>query len=216
MIKNIIFDFGGVIITLERAEAVRRFKALGIADADKQLDAYSQVGIFGNVENGSISDEDFRHQLSLMAGRELTWDECQWAWLGFRKDVPQRNIEILKRLRREGYRLIMLSNTNPFMMGWAMSSDFSRGLDADAPEGLPASSYFDAAYLSYEVGVMKPDAKFFEHVMSKEGLIPAETLFVDDGPKNCAAAQALGLHTFNPANGVDWTEELLKTLHLTI
>lgn len=213
MIKTIIFDFGGVIMTLNQPEAVRRFKAVGLANADSQMDKYTQGGIFGDVEEGKISDEEFRQQLSAMVGRELTWDECQWCWLGYRADVPQRNVEILKKLRTDGYRLVMLSNTNPFMMKWAMSPEFSRGLDKDAMEGRPASDYFDSVYKSYEVGVMKPDVRFFSHVLEHENINPAETLFIDDGEKNIEAAASLGLHTFMPAEDEDWTGRLLAMLN---
>lgn len=212
MIKTIIFDFGGVIITLSPDEAVRRFKAIGLTDADRQLDKYTQGGIFGAVEEGKITDEEFREQISAMVGKELTWDECQWCWLGYRADVPRRNVEMLKRLRREGYRLVMLSNTNPYMMKWAMSNDFSRGLDEDAMDGRPASDYFDAVYKSYEVGAMKPDARFFTHVLEHEHLDPAETIFVDDGAKNIEAAANLGMHTLLAVDGEDWRDALMEKI----
>ena len=64
MIKNIIFDLGGVIMTLDPPEAIRRFKALGLADAEQQMDSYTQGGIFGELEEGKISAETFRQELS--------------------------------------------------------------------------------------------------------------------------------------------------------
>ena len=62
MIRNIIFDLGGVIITLDPQEAIRRFRELGLHDAVKQLDSYTQTGIFGDLERGNISDETFRSE----------------------------------------------------------------------------------------------------------------------------------------------------------
>lgn len=215
MIKTIIFDFGGVIMTLNHPGAIDRFSALGLKDAVHQLDPYTQGGIFGDVEIGKIDAEEFRQSLSSLCGRQLTWDECQWGWLGYCGGVPARNIEMLKQLRRNGYRLVMLSNTNPYMMAWAMSPAFSCGLDADAPQGRPVSDYFDACYLSYEVGAMKPDNSFFEYVLQHEHLTPAECLFVDDGKKNIDAAAALGLHTMQPANGEDWRDALVNELRVT-
>ena len=121
MIKNIIFDLGGVIITLDQPEAIRRFQQLGIADADQRLNAYTQGGIFGQLEEGKISAETFRIEAGKLAGRELTYDECRHAWLGYAKEVPQRNLDVLRKLRQEGYRLVLLSNTNPYMMSWVRS-----------------------------------------------------------------------------------------------
>lgn len=207
VIKNIVFDLGGVIMTLDPAEALRRFKALGLSDAERYLDAYTQSGIFGNLEEGKITAEDFRSKLSSLTGHELTFDECKHAWLGYRKDVPQRNLDLLKELRAKGYRLILLSNTNPFMMDWALSSEFDG-------EGSSLNDYFDALYLSYRLGIMKPAPDFFRQVLDNENILPEETLFVDDGPRNVEAAGKLGFMTMCPDNGSDWTGELRSLLHL--
>lgn len=207
VIKNIVFDLGGVIMTLDPAEALRRFKALGLSDAERYLDAYTQSGIFGNLEEGKITAEDFRSKLSSLTGHELTFDECKHAWLGYRKDVPQRNLDLLKELRAKGYRLILLSNTNPFMMDWALSSEFDG-------KGSSLNDYFDALYLSYRLGIMKPASDFFRQVLDYENILPEETLFVDDGPRNVEAAGKLGFITMCPDNGSDWTGELRSLLHL--
>lgn len=50
MIKNLIFDFGGVVITIDQPQAVRRFKEIGLLNAEQQLDPYTQSGIFGDLE----------------------------------------------------------------------------------------------------------------------------------------------------------------------
>ena len=44
MIKNIIFDFGGVLVDLDRDEAARRFLSLGVHDIEELLDPYLQRG----------------------------------------------------------------------------------------------------------------------------------------------------------------------------
>lgn len=207
VIKNIVFDLGGVIMTLDPAEALRRFKALGLSDAERYLDSYTQSGIFGNLEEGKITAEDFRSKLSSLTGHELTFDECKHAWLGYRKDVPQRNLDLLKELRAKGYRLILLSNTNPFMMDWALSSEFDG-------KGSSLNDYFDALYLSYRLGIMKPAPDFFSQVLDNENILPEETLFVDDGPRNVEAAGKLGFITMCPDNGSDWTGELRSLLYL--
>lgn len=208
MIKNIIFDLGGVIMTIDQNEALKRFKELGLENAENHLDPYTQTGIFGDVEEGKITAEQFRRSLSELVGRELSSDECKYAWLGYRKDVPQRNLEILKQLRCEGYRLILLSNTNPFMMEWGLSDDFDG-------KGGSLTDYFDALYLSFRLKTMKPSLAFFRKVIDNEQIKPEESLFVDDGKRNVEAASALGLHTLCPVNGEDWTEKLkvlLETL----
>lgn len=205
MIKNVIFDLGGVIMTIDQNEAVRRFKELGLADAEKWLDPYTQTGFFGDVESGMITAEEFRVKLSEVIGRELTYDECKYGWLGYRKDVPAYKLKYLSDLRQRGYRLILLSNTNPFMMSWAQSPAFDGS-------GNTLDSYFDASYKSFELKVMKPAPAFFKAVIDNEHINPAETVFVDDGPRNIEAGKQLGFHCLCPANGADWRKELDELL----
>ena len=205
-INNIVFDFGGVIVTLAHAEAVRRFKSLGLKDADERLDPYTQGDIFGELELGRISAEEFTERLGELCGRPLTFEDSLHAWLGYCKELPERNLQKLIQLRKQGYRLILLSNTNPFMWHWADSPDFDG-------KGNPVGHYFDSVYVSYKVGVMKPDPTFFWHVLMHEQALPFETLFIDDGPRNVAAASQLGINTYCPLNGEDWTETIDRYLH---
>ena len=206
-IKRIAFDFGGVIIRQNQQQAVERFKQIGLLDAEERLGAYTQQGIFGQLEEGKITAEDFRWQLSLLIGRAVTIEDCSYAWRGYCDGLPQRNLEALQRLRREGYGLSILSNTNPFMMGWALSKDFDGN-------GNSLSDYVDALYLSYQMKVMKPSAEIFHRVLEAEDVRPEELLFVDDSSHNISAAQELGIATFQPVNGEDWTEELFQLLRL--
>lgn len=204
-IKNILFDFGGVIITLDPNQAVRRFQEIGLADADKRLDTYTQSGIFGELELGRIDEEQFRAGLSELAGHEITHAQCLYAWKGYCKEVPKRNLTALLKLRSEGYRIILLSNTNPFMMSWAMSDSFDG-------EGHSLSYYMDAVYASYQCGAMKPDEAFFQNVLASEHILAEETLFLDDGQRNIEVAEKLGIRTFCPENGEDWTERIYDYL----
>ena len=59
MIKNIVFDLGGVVIPLTPETAWQRFEQLGIKDTRQQMGLYGQTGIFLQLENGSITTEQF-------------------------------------------------------------------------------------------------------------------------------------------------------------
>jgi putative hydrolase of the HAD superfamily len=204
-IRTIIFDLGGVVITLDPQQAVDRFKALGLTDAKKRLDSYTQSGIFGDLEHGLITAEDFRRELSILVGHEVTHEECAFAWQGYAKEVPQRNLDALDRLRKEGYRVLLLSNTNPYMMEWAESPAFDGN-------GHPVSYYFDRCYLSYQMKLMKPSEDIFRAVLRNEKTFASECLFVDDGARNVATASQLGMRTFCPENGEDWTAKIFDFL----
>ncbi|MCR5680508.1 MAG: HAD family phosphatase [Prevotella sp.] len=205
MIRTLIFDLGGVVLTLDPQQAAQRFEELGLKDAGQYLDSYTQHGIFGDLEAGAIDAETFRKEFSQLIGREATYAECCYAWQGYARDLPQRNLDVLQRLRNEGYRLLLLSNTNPYMMEWVLSDRFDG-------HGHGVDHYFDALYLSYQMKVMKPDERFFRRVLEAEKTWASECLFIDDGPRNVAAASQIGLHTFCPKNGEDWTEKIYDFL----
>jgi len=201
MITTLIFDLGGVVITIDQPQAVRRFAELGLADAETRLNAYTQQGIFGELEGGLIDAEQFRRELSLLTGREITHQQCAYAWQGYAREVPQRNLEALLRLRQQGFRILLLSNTNPYMMEWVRSSHFDG-------HGHSIDYYFDRLYLSYEMKMMKPSEKIFSRVLNEEKVLPATCLFIDDGARNVAEAGKLGINTYCPENGQDWTQEI--------
>lgn len=67
---------GGVIITLNHDEAVRRFSALGLQKADEVLNPYCQAGIFGDLEEGKLSLEEYQEALEKMVGRKLSLRKC--------------------------------------------------------------------------------------------------------------------------------------------
>lgn len=204
---NIAFDLGGVVIALSYENAIRRFEEIGLTDARQHLDAFHQHGIFGDLESGRISAEVFREELSRIIGRQLTMDECFYAWHGYVESVPQRNLDMLLRLRQQGYKVCLLSNTNPFMMQWACSPAFDGGHH-------PIGYYFDRLYLSYECKVMKPSPEIFRMMLEGQQATADETLFIDDSPNNCSAAQALGIHTLCPHNNEDWIPALKSYLKL--
>lgn len=204
MIKNIVFDFGGVIAPISRDKAVEAFARLGLADADVRLDKYHQTGIFQELEEGKLDTDAFQYELGKLCGRTVGYEETRRAWLGFIVGVNPDILACLEELRKH-YRLYLLSNTNPYVAGWACSDRFS-------PDGRPLDAYFDKLYLSYKVGCTKPDERIFRFMMADAALVPSETLFVDDGPGNIEVGRRLGMHAFCPANGADWREELKNIL----
>ena len=204
MIKNIVFDFGGVIADIDRDKAVQAFVKLGLKDAETRLDKYHQTGIFQELEEGKLSADGFREKLGELCGRELSAEESRQAWLGFFTGVDVHKLDYILELRKS-YRVYILSNTNPYVMSWACSPEFSS-------QGKSLADYCDKLYLSYQLGCTKPDKGIFYHMLEDSGMVPSETLFVDDGDSNVRIGKELGMHTFKPKNGVDWREELSRLL----
>ena len=90
-------------------------------------------------------------------------------------------------------------------MDWACSPAFSS-------KGKPLSDYFDKLYLSYQIGVTKPDRQIFDFLIADTDILPSESLFIDDGAGNVQAARQLGFQTYCPRNGEDWRDALTVLL----
>ena len=204
-IKTVVYDYGGVIMTSAQEEAVRRFSEIGIVPGMMPLDKYNQQGVFQALEDGTITADEFRDELNRRCGRNNTHDDYRWACLGYVGDVPKRNLRLFRLLRQKGYRQLLLSNTNPYMMSWVMSRDFDG-------EGRALCDYLDACYCSYELRMLKPNPAIFQFVIDQEHITPETTIFVDDNKRNIRVARDMGFHTLQPVNGIDWTTDLLFML----
>ena len=207
--RILLFDLGGVVFELGYEEAVRRFSALGLADARQHLDASVQTGIFGMLERGEIGKEEFRRRFSKLTGRDVSLAECAHAWLGYLKAVPPRNLEVLRSLRAHGYRLCLLSNTNPFMLDHVCTAAFDG-------HGGSLDDYFDRLYVSCAMRMMKPAPEVFHHVLVSEGATADEVLFIDDSASNTSAAAAIGLRTLTTEGAQEWIAPLSEMLGLAL
>lgn len=208
MIKNIAFDFGGVLFDLDYDGAIVTFKQLGLADADQRLDRFHQRGIFEALECGRSDRDTFRRELSklLTPPRPITEAEVLAAWLGYiGAPIDERKLAYLDDLRRRGYRTFLLSNTNPYVQQWAESPQFCRS-------SRPLSSYLEKCYCSYEIGIMKPDPAIFQYMLDDAGIVPIETLFLDDSPANISTALNLGIQTLLVEKNEDWRESVEQLL----
>ena len=187
---------GGVLLTLDHERAVNRFLEIGVDNARDLLDPYHQKGIFLDLEEGKLSREEFYEAIRKDAGKNIPDKDIDYGWMGFITENPEYKLEMLEQLK-EKYNLYLLSNTNPIIMSWTRSSDFSA-------KGKGIEEYFHKLYLSYEIGVTKPDRAIFDYMISDSGLIPAETLFIDDGTANIEIGKLLGMKTYQPKNGEDF------------
>ena len=184
MIKNLLFDMGGVVFNQNTEEAFRRFRQAGI-DTDYYMGKYGQKDFFFDLEAGNIDDQEFCRKMSEAVGRTVSWEEAQYCWLGFFDGVPEERLHNLEVLRKN-YHLCLLSNTNPFIMAYTRSGHFSNG-------GKPINDFFDTLFCSYEMKCCKPDDEIYLKTLKQDMMVPGECLFIDDSQTNCDAAKKLGI-----------------------
>ena len=204
MIKDIVFDFGGVLTTIDTERALQRFRDLGVEEPEQYINSYCQKGPFFELENGDIDDEEFCRRLGQICNREITFEQAKEAWLGFLVEIHTTLLEHLQTLRGS-YRLSVLSNTNPFIQSWALTKDFT-------PVGKSLADYFDMLFFSYRMHCSKPSREIYCKMLANGGMRAEETLFVDDSTKNIEAAREVGIRTLLVENGEDWREKLSNAL----
>lgn len=198
MIKNLLFDLGGVVMNIRRENCVRAFEALGMADADNLLGEYEQAGVFAGVENGSLSAADFRDEIRRIIGRDIADDEIDAAFCKFLTGIPEDRLKALEDLHGR-FGMYVVSNTNPIMWNSEIARQFSK-------LGHDINYYFDGTVTSFEARAMKPDVRIFEKVVADFGIKPDETLFFDDSRANCEAAEKLGFKTVHVAPGTEFMD----------
>ncbi len=208
MIKNLLFDLGGVIMDLDRDRCVRAFERLGMKDADDFLGVYGQKGAFLALESGEIDADEFHAQVRPMIDRENVSDEeIDAAFNEFLIGIPVHRLESLRELRRD-YKVYLLSNTNPIMVNGKIAEEFRR-------EGREMADYFDGIFTSYEAKCCKPGKAIFDYTEKVGGLNPSETLFFDDSQSNVDAARSYGFNSVLVRPGDEFTtllEEFKKSL----
>ena len=187
-ISTLIFDLGGVIVDLDLAKCIQNFKELGLENIEQYLSNFGQKDFFMQFEKGQIGIPAFRNEIRKLAGIELSDAQIDKAWCSFLTQIPVEKLHLLSELKKK-YRLLLLSNTNPLHIETAVAAEFSK-------TGKTMQDFFDKCYLSYEMGMVKPDVEIFEALLTDAQVKAEECLFLDDGKKNIDTAAALGIQTY--------------------
>jgi FMN phosphatase YigB (HAD superfamily) len=189
-IKNIIFDYGNVIFSIDFSKAQQAWTSLGINNVDQFFGHLQQDPVFDAFDRGEITDSEFRDRIREKAGKpDLTDAQIDNAWNSMLLGIAEGNHELLLDLKQK-YRTFLLSNINAIhydhIMGY-LKQEF--GFDGN-------DHLFENIYYSHFIGKRKPEITFFEQVLNENNLKPEETLFIDDSPQHLASAQKLGIQTF--------------------
>lgn len=197
-IKNIVFDLGGVLVGLDGQRSIEAFDKLGCEAVSQYIIDHRTEDLFYRIELGLISTHEFCEEIREMTDTAATDDEMVAAWNALLTELTTNRAQRLLQLRKAGYRLFLLSNTND--MHWQHCA--RKLFPADVLEA------FEQVFLSYELQLAKPDRRIFEEVLRQTGITANETLFIDDNRDNIATAQTLGMHTYLNHTIDEWTEAL--------
>lgn len=185
-IETLLLDLGGVLIDVDYRAAARAFAQEGFTDFEALYSKARQDRLFDGFETGELSPAQFRNGIRQLHGSALTDQQIDHAWNAMLGSIPAERIRLVERLKQR-YRVLLLSNTNAIHV-------HAFGQIVARENGIADfKSFFHGAYYSCEMGLRKPDAAAFHHVLKQHGARPESTLFVDDSIQHVEGARQAGL-----------------------
>lgn len=203
VMRNIIFDFGGVIINIDPLAVAGELGRMGMAPEDGGITGLHEHLLEQNAymrfETGKMSPLEFREAIREYVKKPLTDRQIDAAWNAIIRDIPPDRIRLLENLRKD-HRIFLLSNTNPIHFDFY--NDYIR-----ITYGYPSvAALFERAYYSFQLGLYKPDPGIFQLVLRDSELVPGDTLYIDDSSANCDIARKTGMKAIHLAGGMEVTE----------
>jgi len=175
MIRNIVFDVGGVLVRLRYQPFIDYLGEAGIDMSN--LPAWLAAVNLEAHERGEVTGEELLGRIAQMAPRPLDREELARRWL----TMFERSDEMfaLAQGLMGDYRVYLLSNVGD--LHWAY---------LEAEYGIARLGH--GALASFRVGAVKPSATIYRKAESLFELEPAATVFIDDLPPNVSGARACG------------------------
>ncbi|MCE9518365.1 MAG: HAD family phosphatase [Verrucomicrobia bacterium] len=184
MSREFLFDIGNVILRFDFKSAAERLAGLSGSSSDEVL---LRLADFKNaLESGTISDADFITQSIERIGFRGTRNEFAEIWSDiFTENAPM--IHLVEQLAKK-HPLYLFSNTSGLHKDWFINR-------------YAVFAHFKGGIFSHEVRCMKPDPAFYKQAVSRLGLDPATTFYIDDLTENISAGEKFGFicHHYSPA-----------------
>ena len=199
-IKNIIFDLGGVVLDIDENIVYKELEKLGI-NVSELPHSKDFTEIMSRFDTGIYTAPTFRKRMKALLHQEkMTDQKFDSIWNAMLLDIPRERIEAIEKVKKH-YKIFLMSNTNVIHYDLYVRDLQLRFGYHEFDE------LFHKSYFSFAEHLEKPDPRFFELILDHEGLLPEETLFIDDTEKNIKVAQSLGIRTYHISR-----EELVRNL----
>lgn len=180
MIKNIVFDLGGVLIDFKPE---RYLAHIGFSEEDITL--FTKIVFYGkqwNEYNSSKLNVKQTEQELIQSYPQYNdklkriFDNINYEYILFEmKDTSN----YLKELKDKGYNIYILSDLNIDSYNYNKQFNFF--------------DYITGGVYSFEIGTTKPNKNNYKVLLEKYNLIPEETIFIDDRLNNIQVANDLGI-----------------------
>lgn len=196
---------GGVLVDLDVEGCKTAFKMiLGYDNIDNIIDACHQKGIWGELEEGAMSADDFRRIVLAGSRPGSRVEDVDKAMSYILIGIEPYKVQLLRHLS-ESYDLYMLSNNNSICLPFAA--------DIFEKAGIPLDDIFLKLFLSFEMKALKPSEEFYKRVVAQLGGVVDDMLFIDDSMRNVEGAIAAGLPSVYYEPGSDLAALLADALN---
>ena len=199
-IKNIIFDLGGVILDIDESIICKELEKMSVS-VTELFRSKEFMDIMSKFDTGIYTAPTFRKKVKAFIGQEkMTDQKFDSIWNCMLLDIPRERIEAIEKVKKH-YKIFLMSNSNVIHYDLYVRDLQLRFGYHEFDE------LFNKSYFSFAEHLEKPDPNFFELILDHEGLLPEETLFIDDTAENIKVAKSLGIHTYHISR-----EELVRNL----
>lgn len=190
MIKNIVFDFGGVLLDWNPKYLYRNYFR-----TEEEMD-YFLTNIYSTEWNAQQDKgRPFAEGVAILQAEHPEYSAAIQAfgdrWEETLKGDIEEGVELLRQVKALGYKIYGLTNWSAETLPIAYGRyDFFK--------------LFDGIVVSGEEKMIKPEICFYEVLLNRYALKAEECVFIDDNPVNIKAAEEVGIHgiLFDCANNV--------------
>jgi len=179
MLSTVVFDLGNVLV---RWNPRLLYEQL-IADAD-ELEQFFDTVITHDWIRAQDAGRPFDEGIAVLTAQFPHYEsEIRAFWERWEEMVPgaiNGTVEILAELKERETPLYALTN-------------WSHQTFPIARPRFPFFDWFDGIVVSGEIGMVKPDARIYRHLLERFGLTAEDCVFIDDSATNVAGAEAVGI-----------------------
>jgi glucose-1-phosphatase len=186
IIRNIIFDLGGIFMELSYKKTEEAFESLGVANFHELFTQHKASPLFAKLETGGIDENEFYKGFRKLVGIDLTNEQIKNAWNAMLLSFPAERLLWLEEISKK-YKIYLFSNTNSIHYN-AFQNIFRENTGKQNLDG-----YFIKAYYSHKLGLRKPGEEAFVEILKRENLGAEETLLIDDTAVNIEGAKRVGI-----------------------
>ncbi len=183
MIKNVVFDFGQVLVHFEPLYMTKRY-----IENDEEARAAAEVifdrAYWDRLDEGTIEEAEVESGILSRLPEHLS-KKALLAYRNWIYNIPEIDgmRELTRRIKREkGVHVFVLSNISRYF--------------AEHAHEIPILAEAEKCIFSAVCGHVKPHADMFDYLCRSCDILPEETVFIDDNEKNIRGADAFGIHTY--------------------